>query len=267
MVLVFAPFGPADVGHGPVAFVVNGTITTAGGAPGPRPAEACEVSMDARSRKRLEMGASALEFSRAHPGSSPGYAAAVSRLEDCLTRAEQGAARQMGGQAEVHGAVQRKNELRRLMQSTHLAHVIEAGRSAGKALPELAQNFVFRPGTSTYTAFRTAARGMVAEAQTHKEVLVQHGLSEEVLDNLVQALDQFDDAVEQGLTGRQTHVGASAEIRSLANEVVQVVRVIDGLNRYRFMNDAEALAAWESASSVPGGGKPAGGAGEVRPAA
>jgi hypothetical protein len=55
---------------------------------------------------------------------------------------------------------------------------------------------------------------------------------------------------------------------------------MDGLNRYRFMNDAELLAAWESASNVlaaarNGGpkaeptapeGPPATG-GEVRPAA
>jgi len=53
---------------------------------------------------------------------------------------------------------------------------------------------------------------------------------------------------------------------------------MDGLNRYRFMNDAELLAAWESASSVaatpragtsagtgPEAGPPAGG--EIRPAA
>ena len=58
--------------------------------------------------------------------------------------------------------------------------------------------------------------------------------------------------------------------------MVKVVRVMDGLNRYRFMNDAEALAAWESASTVVGAGKATGAkpepgdtppAGEVRPAA
>ena len=57
--------------------------------------------------------------------------------------------------------------------------------------------------------------------------------------------------------------------------------VMDGLNQYRFMNDAELLAAWESASNVAGphasskpatddtpapGNQPAAG-GEVRPAA
>ena len=63
--------------------------------------------------------------------------------------------------------------------------------------------------------------------------------------------------------------------RPWRDEVVQIVQVMDGLNRYHFMGDSELLAAWESASNVPvpvrtpkspdSEGPPAGG--EVRPAA
>lgn len=63
----------------------------------------------------------------------------------------------------------------------------------------------------------------------------------------------------------------------MANEIVQIVRVMDGLNRYRFLNEAEQLAAWESASNVlaapkngapkPGSGDTPPAGGEVRPAA
>jgi hypothetical protein len=71
--------------------------------------------------------------------------------------------------------------------------------------------------------------------------------------------------------GFLAHVGASAGLRAVADEVVQVLRVMDGLNRYRFMNDAELLAAWDSASNVLAtprtgtGGKPAPGARSGRP--
>ncbi len=41
-----------------------------------------------------------------------------------------------------------------------------------------------------------------------------------------------------------------AEFRAVADEIVQAVKVMDGLNRYRFMNDAELRAAWGSASNV-----------------
>ena len=234
--------------------------------------------MEAKSRRKLEMGTRALDFSRAHPDASPGYTAAVTRLEERLARANELAGQQRDGLLEVRAATARKFELRHSMRQAHLAHLAQVAKIAGREVPELAQKFVFKPRTTSYLAFRTAARGIAAEAESQKEVLVQHGLVEAVLESLVQALDQFDAATEQGAGGRQAHVGASAELKAVADEVVQIVNVMDGLNRYRFMNDAELLAAWESASNVlatPGSGTstrptpdpapPAGG--EIRPAA
>ena len=234
--------------------------------------------MNAKVRRKLEMGARALDFSRTHPDPSPGYTAAMTRLGERLARGEQVASQQRDGQLEVRAASARKAELRRAMRRAHLPHLAQVAKVAAREVPELAQKLVLRPGPTTYLAFRTAARGMAAEAQNQKEVLVKHGLVETVLDNLVQALDQFDAAMEQAAEGRQAHVGASAELKAVADEVVQVVNVMDGLNRYRFMNDAELLAAWESASNVlaaprsgtstrptPDPAPPTGG--EIRPAA
>jgi len=233
--------------------------------------------MDATSRQRIEMGKRALKFSRAHPDPSPGYTAAVTRLEERLTRAEELAKQQREGILLVRASTARKAELRRLMRKAHLSHLAQVAKVASREMPELAQKFVFKPGTTTYLAFRTAARGMAAEAQTQKELLVKHGLADTVLDNLILNLDQFDAAVENGAGARQAHVGASAELTAVADEIVQVVRVMDGLNRYRFVNDAELLAGWETASNVISASKngtpkpdtettpPTGG--EIRPAA
>ena len=127
------------------------------------------------------------------------------------------------------------------MRQAHLSHLAEVAKVAAKEVPELAQKLVLKPGTSTYLAFRTAARGMAAEAESQKEVLVKHGLVESVLVDLNQSLDQFDAAVDQGTAGRQAHVGASAELNAVADEIVQIVRVMDGLNRYRF---AATVSCW-----------------------
>ena len=226
--------------------------------------------MNAKARRKIEMGTRALNFSRAHPDASPGYAAALSRLEERLARAEQVADQQRDGITDVRGATARKRELRRVMRRTQLMHLARVAQAA-KEVPELAQKFVLTPEATAYLAFRTVARGLVAEAQTHKELLVKHGLADTVLDSLVQALNQFDQAVEQGTDGRRAHVGASAELDAVADEVVQIVKVMDGLNRFRFANDPEALAAWESASNTfgpihAGVVKPAAG-GEIKPAA
>jgi len=68
--------------------------------------------MNAKSRRKIEMGRRALDFSRAHPDASPGYTAVVTQLEERLTRAEQLAGQQRDGLLEVRAATARKFELR-----------------------------------------------------------------------------------------------------------------------------------------------------------
>lgn len=206
--------------------------------------------MNARTRRKLEMGMRALDFSRAHPDGSPGYSAALARLENRLARADQLAAQQRDGILQVRAASARKYELRRILTKTHLEHLARVAEIAAQEAPELPRKFLLRPENNTYLAFRTAARGMAAEAEVYKELLVKHGLADAVLENLVPTLDEFDAAVQQGTEGRRAHVGASAELDAVADEVVQVVKVMDALNRLRFASDPEALAAWESASNV-----------------
>ena len=132
------------------------------------------------------MGTRALKFSRLHPDASPGYAAALSSLEERLTRAEQLADRQRDGITDVRAATEKKRELRKKMRRTQLMHLARVAK-ATKEVPELAQKFALAPETTAYQTFRTVARGMVAEAQTQKELLVKHGLADTVLDSLVEA--------------------------------------------------------------------------------
>jgi hypothetical protein len=201
-------------------------------------------------------------------------------VEEKLARAKEAAADQRSGLLGVGANAARKLELRRTMREAHLAHIAQVARAAGREAPEVAQKFVFRPGTTTYVAFQTTARAFLAEAEKHRELLVRHGLVESVLAELRQSLDQFDAAMVSGAEARAAHVRASAELRRLADEVVQGVKVLDRFNRVRFRGTPEVLAAWRSVSSViatprgktePEAGPGSGGAsqegGEVRPAA
>jgi hypothetical protein len=217
-----------------------------------------------------------LNFSRAHPDPSPGYSAALARLEKSLAEADVLAARQREGINAVRSATTQKRALRRKMRRTQLVHLARVAESAAAEAPDIAQKFRLTREAVPYLAFRTAARGMSAEAQNQKEILIKHGLIDSVLESLSQSLDQFDQAVEQGTDGRRAHVGASAELDALAEELIQVVRLMDGLNRYRFANAPESLAQWESARNVIGPsrspGVPAEGqapsqGGEIKPAA
>jgi hypothetical protein len=233
--------------------------------------------MKASTRRIIEMGTRVLNFSEAHPDSSPGYAAALSRLKENLALAQEVAERQRTGIIEVRNATRKKHDLRRTIRRTHLVHLATVARDAADEAPDMARKFSIPSGTNAaYLSFRTAARGILAEAQNQKELMVRHGLVDTVLESLTDALAQFDAAVQQGTEGRRSHVGASAELATIADDIIQVVRVMDGQNRYRFLNDPDALVEWESSSNTFGpprqaAPKPApqdpGSGGEVKPAA
>ena len=235
--------------------------------------------MDARSRRRIEMGANAAEFSRRHPNESPGYQAVLSGLDGMLAQAKVALATQRTNLLAVHANAVAKLELEATMRQSHLAHISQVAKRAGSEVREVPHEFVFKPGTDSHVGFQTTAWGFLTQAEARRDLLVRHGLVESVLDELRQSLDEFDAAMVGGAEARAAHVRASAELRRLANEVVQVVRVLDRFNRVRFRDLPDALAEWRSVSNVaesrgkkePEDGEGSGGApedgGEARPAA
>lgn len=229
--------------------------------------------MDAHSRRRVEMGTRALEFSRAHPDSEPATVEVATRLEQLVTRAKETAAAQRDGVIQVRAASSRKEDLRKAML-VPIAHLAEVGRAAAREKHELGKAFRFRPEASTHFAFRTAARGMATAAEGHRDVLVKYGLSPSVLDEFLKQIDQFEEAIALGHEGRAAHIGATRELRAVSAEIFRIVRVMKGRNLQRFADDAQLLGSWISASTVfrkpqpgqePEEETPAGG--EARPAA
>jgi len=55
-----------------------------------------------------------------------------------------------------------------------------------------------------------------------------------------------------GLDARRGYVSASAELDLIGDEIMHLVKVMDGLNRFRFADQGAILAEWESASNVFG---------------
>ena len=214
------------------------------------------------------------EYARLHRDASPAFVAAVTRLQERLDQATRLERQFNDGRSAVSVATARKSELRRRIRRTHLHHLSSVAEVASVEEPELTRKFVIPGRIFTYRGFHTAAGGVAAEAESRKELLLKHGLAEEVLSGLQVALDQFETAVEQGAAGQLTHVGATAELGALADEVVQIVKVMTGLIRVRFAGQPELLAEWGRASNVvaarrseekPGPGSPP--SGDVRPAA
>jgi hypothetical protein len=212
-----------------------------------------EDGMNAESRRKIQMGASALKFTHAHPDDDPGAATVAAKLEQLVRRSNELAASQRDGIIHQRAASARKTELQRDMLAVPIPHLARVGKVASREQHELGQTFRFKPGATTFLAFRTAARGMASAAEAHKDTLAKHGLVPSVLEEFVRLLDEFDAAVALGNDGRTAHIGATRELKAVAQEIVRTVRVMDGRNRLRFANDGELLGSWLGASRVPRG--------------
>ncbi len=221
------------------------------------------------------------DYSRAHPSADASYASVLSRLESSITRMEELAGQQQGGFLSKHSSTVRRQELRRRLHGGLLRHLVTIAHDAASENPAITEMFTLPPANATNRAFQTLARKMLEQGQAEKELLAKHGLADKLLDDLTAAVTEFDASVAETNEGLQDHVLARAELDKVSADVMLLVGMLDGLNRYRFDRDPQLLAAWESAKRVTSGpatekvenpvpsptGPVQAGPGEVKPAA
>ena len=237
--------------------------------------------MRAVARRMYDMGVRVVSWANAHPDDEPGFGVLLAQLQALVVRMGDVITAQRNGFIDTGAARSRKKELRSAMVTVAIPHLAQIGALAAREVHELGKTFRFRPAATSQVAFQSASRAMLEAAQTHKEVLVKHGLSESVLLELERLVDQFDAAMRLGAEGRMRHTAATRELETLTVEAGRLVRAMDARVRIRYRNDLPALEQWVSARAVlgvprpveegaeppvEGGGTPGAG-GEVRPAA
>lgn len=205
-------------------------------------------------RSRLEMAGRVRAFLRAHPFSDPTAAALVARFEERVSRAEALAVQQSAGDSASRAATARRQALRRTLRGSLLRHLSQVGRLAAVTAPDLAGAFRVPRRLDSRQALLAVARGMAEAAVRHREALAEHGLTEALLGELLEAVEQFETAANVGAQARRDRIGAVAEVLAVTTHLRALVRVLDGLNRHRFRENGELLAAWASAQGVAGSG-------------
>jgi len=203
-------------------------------------------------RRRLEMAVRVRDFLRAHrtEGLQGAEATALARLEELITRAEALAGQQRAGLVARRGSTEQRAGVRRGLQSKLLRYLSAVGKIAAQENLELAAEFRIPRTNATNQAFVVLVRGMLAKATELKDLLVGRGMSEQLLGDLTAALVQFEQTLEATRAALREHVGASADMKEVVAEMVQQVRLLDGLVRYRFGDNAELMGAWLSARNV-----------------
>jgi hypothetical protein len=203
------------------------------------------------------MGDRAAEFGHANPAESAAYTALLGVLDELRARARASAALQLEGIAQARGASALRQALEAELRSTHLPHLARVGASATQEQPEVGPTYRLKSTARTVRGFLTAVSTMAEAARGQRELLARHGLQDTVMDDLTVKVAAYEDAVRQSAEGQRQHIGATADLRAVGEEIVRVVQVMDGFQRLRFAKNPERLAAWVSASSVRATPRPA----------
>jgi hypothetical protein len=214
--------------------------------------------MRAQIRRRLEMAERVRDFLRVNETDGVGQGLGLARLEELLERAKVLVDQQSVGVVMSRRATQQRREVKRALQRKILRYLRVVGQVAAKQNGALANEFPLPPSNATHAALLSAARTTLEKATAQKDVLVTLGMSQKVLDDLAQALGDFERTLEASRAGRREHSGASAELEAIAAAIGEQVKLLDGVVQYQFGDDAELMGAWASARNVVGPFKPRG---------
>ncbi|MEO8452266.1 MAG: hypothetical protein ABI647_20920 [Gemmatimonadota bacterium] len=206
--------------------------------------------MEADVRRKLDMGDRVHVFSVAHPSDDPSCVAVLALFDANRQRVVELEEQERAGRVTAQAATKRRKDLRRSVHSDLLTHLARVGVVAGRENPEVAGRFKLALSNTSYQAFFASARGKLAEAQASKEVLAKAGLAAGILAELTKQVDELGRVTDAGRAAHLAHVGARAELRVTAREQVELVGVLDGLYRFRFRDNPEVLAEWESARNI-----------------
>jgi hypothetical protein len=206
--------------------------------------------MDSGTRKRLDMIHRVWALSTAHQATIRGYVEAVQRMGERLARADALVLQAEAAEREADALVARKDELRRVIGEDYLVHLMRIARVSLPEDPELRRRFRMPKSGANQQKFVATTRAILAEAASRKELFIAEGMAESFVEDLEALIGQYIQAVDQKTLGSARKVGAGAELKAITKELMALVRRVDGINRKRWQQNPELLAAWVSAKDV-----------------
>ena len=203
--------------------------------------------------RRLNMAVRVRDFCDTNPSTDPSFVSVLGRLKEAINRMVALGSRQVSGILSRHASIVNRQQIRRRLRNDLLRHLVTVAQDASAEKPGLGNQFEI-PGSNLSNArFHAASKAMLELGVAEKEVLVKHGLSDKLLDDLELAVAEYEGSITVTNTSREDHIGARAELQQVSDEVVQLVQMMDGINRYRFRGDPHLLVAWEAARHVVSG--------------
>ena len=167
--------------------------------------------------------------------------AIVDRLNAGVTSERSG--RRAASQGVVSKAAARAG-LRRALEA-----VSRTARGIAVDTPDILGRFQM-PDGETDLQLTTAARQFADDAAPLSADFVAHGLPESFGADLRAAVATFERAISGRALGRETHVGARADISAALDLAFDTLQRLDAIVENRVGGDPQALAAWRFARNV-----------------
>ncbi len=206
------------------------------------------------------------DFCDTNPSADPSFVSVFGRLKEAISRMVALGSQQVSGILSRHASTLNRREIRRRLRNDLLRHLVTIARDAAADKPGLGDKFEI-PGHNLSSArFYAASKAMLDLGVAEKELLIKHGLSDKLLDDLAAAVVEFEGSITATNTSREDHVAARAELQKVSEDVLQLVAMMNGINRYRFRNQPHLLVAWETAKHVVTGPQPKAPATPAQPA-
>lgn len=207
--------------------------------------------MDTLDTKRQEMFVRVQEYgvqyASAFPAGSYG-ADQLAQLGEVIEDLKSHALDQSKGRSSVRESSASKaaarDELTRRMEAIN-----RTARVMAFTVPGLEDKFRLARGVGDQSLL-LLARTFADDALPLKAEFTKRGLGSNFIEELREAADNFDAAINRKTQGRGKHVAATAAIDDIIGRGLHLVRELDALVRNTFASDPSALAAWESASHV-----------------
>lgn len=203
--------------------------------------------MNGRLHRKLEVLIRVRAHCDAHPDPGSGWQAIAAQLRDGIARAEALAARQLDGTLHARAFAGHRRQLRARLHRHWLVPLARIATAASREEPGLSELFRLPDSNGAYTTWRITARRMAAEARARQEFLTRYGLSGNLLQSLDAGLDEFEATFHHRAEATSLHVGATAALRAVMAENMEIVDHLEALNLHRLRHDPALLASWRSA--------------------
>lgn len=206
--------------------------------------------MTKRTRRSLDTARRVFELSLKHATDTQAYVETMAQFKEKLAYADELAEQQKVADQDAGVAKDVKDDLREKIETEYVAHMARIARTSLPRDPDLRRRFrPLAPGLSR-GEFVAEMRAMVTVAAARKQVFIAAGMAPTFVEDLETLLTEYLGAISEKNFGEALRVGAVAELPVVVKELGALTRVLDAINKKRWANNPQLLAAWRSAKDV-----------------